>query len=174
MFTNLVKTGFKVKGRNKEYTWLPPTLRKYGEFVRWTQYKPYHDAVQNNLPKNIVQEILVKCRSGKVKEKTVPDDWPENDDGKYLKEPTEKDLIEKEVNIHLGSSCVVEHFMSAEGLAKLLQLGISINHPEVTEEILDQEVSFEEQNEAIIELQNAMFQQQEEIEKNEESPNQEK
>lgn len=167
MFTQLVKTGFKVKSRNgKEYTWFPPTLRKYGEFVRWVQYLPWHNAKENNLPKDIQDEILIECQTGKVKEKVSPDDWPKD------KELKEEDLIEKEFNIHLGSSCVVKHFMSAEGMAKLLQLGISINHPEITEEILDQEINFEEQNKAITELQNAMFNQEEEIEKNEKSLNQ--
>jgi len=168
MFTDLVKTGFEIKGRNKKYQWLPPTLRKYGEFVRWVQYKPWHNAKENNLPEEIQDEILIECRKGKVIEKVPPDDWPDDKDVEL------KDLVEQEFNIHLGSSCVVEHFISSEGMAKLLQLGISIIHPEVNEETLDQEVDFLEQRKAVLELQDTMFSQEEEIGKNEESPNQEK
>jgi len=166
MFTDLVKTGFKVQGRNKTYTWLPPTLRKYGEFVRWVQYLPYHEAKENNLPKQIQDKIIVECRGGKVKEKVPPNDWPED------KEPKEKDLVEEEFFIHLGSSCVLKHFTSAAGLAKLLQLGISISHPEITEGMMDKEIDNENQNKAIVDLQDAMFSQEKEIEKNEPSPDQ--
>jgi len=174
MFNELVKTGFEVKRRNgKIYTWLPPTLRKYGEFVRWVQWKPYRDALENNLDSASVEAIKVKCQKGKVTEKAVPDDWLLNEEtGKYEKEPKEKDLVEKEFDIHLGSACVVKHFISAEGLAKLLQLGISISHPKVTEIIIDQEIDIIEQKRAIEELQNVMFAQEEEIEKNEPSPDQ--
>ncbi len=173
MFNELVKSGIEVEGRTKKYTWLPPTLRKYGEFVRWVQYKPYREALEQHLPKTLCDEILVECRSGKITEKVVPDDWPKDGEtDEYLKEPKEEDLIEKKINIHLGSTCVTEQFFSELGLAKILQLGISINNPEIDEIKLDQEIDHEVQNKAILEIQNVMYKQEEEIEKNEPSPNQ--
>ncbi len=107
MFTDLIKTGFEVEGRNKKYTWLPLTLRKYGEFVKWVQYLPYHEARENKLPKELQDKILTECQTGLVAEKTIPDDWPEPDDSNY-KEPKEEDLVEKKFDIHLGSTCVSE------------------------------------------------------------------
>ncbi len=174
MFKELVKSGIEVEGRNKKYVWLPPTLRKYGEFVRWVQFKPYREALEQNLPEEICEKILVECRRGKVLEKTVPDDWPEDKKGKYLKKPKEKDLIEKEFDIHLGSTIVTNNFFSAEGLAKLLQLGISINHPEIDEITLDQVIDHEMQNMTIKEMQDAMMGEMKEVAKNEESLNQKK
>lgn len=168
MFKELVKTGIELEGRNKKYTWLPPTLKKYGEFVRWVQYKSYREAIELELSQDVVDKFLIECQTGKVVEKTVPDDWPEDKKtGKYLKEPEEKDLVDKKFEIHLGSTCVTNQFFSAEGLAKLLQLGISINHPEITEITLDQEIDNEEQNRVIIEMQNAMMGEIKEVEKNE-------
>ena len=168
MFKELVKTGIELNGRNRKYTWLPPTLRKYGEFVRWVQFKPYREALEQNLPKGIVNNFLLQCQTGKVTEKVVPDDWPEDKEtGKYLKEPKEEDLVEKSFDIHLGSTIVTDNFFSAEGLAKLLQLGISIDHPEITEITLDQEIDNEEQNRVIVEMQKAMIGEIKEVGKNE-------
>ncbi len=166
IFTDLIKTGFKVQGRNKEFVWLPLTLRKYGEFVKWVQYLPYHEAKENNLPKKTQDNILSKCQTGQVIEKTIPDDWPDD------KKVKDEDLIEKKFDIHLGSSCVSEMFFTAKGLAKLLQLGLSISYPEMNEIILDQEIDTENQGIAIKEIQDAMMKQEEEIGKNELSPNQ--
>ena len=166
IFTDLIKTGFKVQGRNKEFVWLPLTLRKYGEFVKWVQYLPYHESKDNNLPREVQNKILSECQTGQVNEKTIPDDWPKD------KEVKDEDLIDKKFDIHLGSSCASEMFFTAKGLAKLLELGLSISHPEMNETLLDQEIDTENQGKAIKEIQDAMMKQEEEIGKNEPSPNQ--
>lgn len=178
MFGNLVKTGFEVKRVTKEgkeqliYNWSPVTFKKYGEFVRWVQYRPYHDALQNNLPKKIIDEILIDCRKGLVTEKVPPDDWILDKEAVNYKELKEEDLVEKEIDINITSTIVIEYFTNSEGLAKLLQLGISINHSEVTEEVLDKEVNFKEQVSAIAEMQELMFKSPEKDSKKKENLNQ--
>lgn len=169
MFQELVKNGFKVQGRKKEYVWLPLTLRKYGEFVKWVQYLPYHEAKENKLPKALQDEILAECRRGIVIEKVMPDDWPDekDDKGNLLKELKDEDLVDKEYNIHLGSTAVSEQFFTARGLNKLLELGISISYPEINDIALDQAIDTLNQAEGIKEIQDAMMGEQRTLEKNE-------
>lgn len=130
-FLEAVGTGHTFTGLDgKEYTLSPLMFKELGEFVRWVQYKPYYDAKEAKLPKELCDEILAECRRGKVTEKSVSSEWLEANKDDKNAVPLDEDFIEKEFPIGLDSTVVRKAMVTGEGLQKLFTLSLSVRHPE--------------------------------------------
>lgn len=149
-FVNLIGNAYEFTGKDgNKYFLSPLSLIEWGQYVSWVQWKPYRDALVADLPSDAVEEIKAKCKTGKVTEETAS--------GQF-----------KEFPINLGSTLVRESFNTYDGIGKLLQLSIGINHPELRYKSLGHIVDLEIMNEIQSELlkQNSLDGGDEESEKN--------
>lgn len=135
----------------KEYKLAPLTLRDLGKFVSWVKFKPYREAVEQDLPRKELDRIYEDCKRGKVKEEIA--------EGEY-----------EEYDIHIQSSIVLSAMSSIEGAIKLFELSMQKHHPDVLfDEVCDEDTLTKIQDE-LLKLNFGL--EEEEPEKNLKDPNQ--
>jgi len=123
-FLTWVGNEVEVKGLNKKtYKLAPLSLRQWGQYIKWVQFKPYRDAVNADLPKAHCDKILSDCETGLVEE--LVDD--ENGGTKLEKFP-----------IHIGSSIVTNTFSNIDGIAELLYISLKKHHPLIERTEIDE------------------------------------